>query len=305
MKCSNCGADNPNNSSFCSSCGSSLESSDFDVLDGVDTKQDGTVESEDPFSNMSFGSTGANQGGMQQGFSNQDSQSQDVFSNMSFGSSEPNIKKPSNCGVGFLVVLKVFGKLVKFAIPITIIVAIVWFFNFAKSVEESKEAYEEATGIEYDDSDDGYWYDDATTDTATQYVSVGETLTIYNDIETGEEIGKVTVTYVDLMPELRPDGSIKTILKVNYDVETTAQYTLFYGLSYFNAYDEEGNYLFGDESYAEDPALVESDYLYKGETPDMVSGVLYFELEDDTKVVDLQYWDGTDYVWRINVDEIM
>lgn len=305
MKCSNCGADNPNNSSFCSSCGSPLESSDFNVLDGVGIKQDGTAEREDPFSNMSFGSTEDNQGGMQQGFSNQDSQSQDVFSNMSFGSSEPNIKKPRNCGVGFLVVLKVFGKLVKFAIPIAIIVAIVWFFNFAKSVEESKEAYEEATGIEYDDSDDGYWYDDATTDTATQYVSVGETLTIYDDIEAGEEIGKVTVTYVDLMPELRPDGSTKTILKVNYDIETTAQYTLFYGLSYFNAYDEEGNYLFSDESYAEDSALVESDYLYKGETPDMVSGVLYFELEDDTKVVDLQYWDGTDYVWRINVNEIM
>lgn len=63
MKCSNCGADNPNNSSFCSSCGSPLESSDFDVFDGVDTKQDGTAEIEDPFSNMSFGSTGANQGG--------------------------------------------------------------------------------------------------------------------------------------------------------------------------------------------------------------------------------------------------
>ena len=49
----------------------------------------------------------------------------------------------------------------------------------------------------------------------------------------------------------------------------------------------------------------ESEYLYLGDTANTASGVLYFELGDDTKVVDLQYWDGTDYVWRINVDEIM
>lgn len=305
MKCSNCGADNPNNSSFCSGCGSPLDSSDFDVLDGVDTKQDGTAESEDPFSNMSFGSTEDNQGGMQHGFSNQDSQSQDVFSNMSFGSSEPNIKKPRNCGVGFLVVLKVFGKLVKFAIPIAIIVAIVWFFNFAKSVEESKEAYEEATGTEWDDSDDGYVYEDAVEDIDTQYVSVGETVTIYDNFDETMEVGKVTVKSVDLVPELLPDGSTVTVLQVDYEVETTADSTLFYGESYFEAYDEEGDYIFNTLSNSMYQSNPESEYLYLGDTASTASGVLYYELEEDMDVVDIFYWNGTDCAWRVNLSEIM
>lgn len=305
MKCNNCGEDNPNNSSFCSSCGSPLESSDFDVL-GTES----TGGNEDPFADMTFGSVESPQGGMQQGGNTQGqgnfNQSADNgFDNMTFGSSDPNIKRPKNYGVGFLVVLKVLGKLVKFAIPITIIVAIVWFFNFAKSVEESKRAYEEATGTEWDDSDDGYVYEDAVEDVDTQYVSVGETVTIYDNFDETMEVGKVTVKSVDLVPELLFDGSTVTVLQVDYEVETTADSTLFYGESYFEAYDEEGDYIFNTLSNSMYQSNPESEYLYLGDTASTASGVLYYELEEDMDVVDIFYWNGTDCAWRVNLSEIM
>ena len=291
MKCSKCGFENTANSSYCSRCGEPIEGNDFDMVEETPQQEGVSSESDDMFDTIP-----------DSGNYNGSSQSAEYSDFDVYGDSNSNVKRSNNAGVTALgvavIIFKIIRVLFALVVPLVIIGVIIGAFFFIKDKAESGEIIDTDSYYEgYDNYTDSM--QDDYTSSEPDYLSVGESAVLYDS--DGNPIGSMIVTDAKLVPDVGSNGDTETVLEVDYSVTSDDEDTmLFYGSGYVEAYDELGNYMFEPSIYSSYYTPTAGGYVQGKAT---AKGVGYFEVEDDTNIVDITYWSGTNCVWRIDLSE--